>query len=255
MRLEGKTAFVTGADSGIGRATAITFAREGADVAIHWYEDERGAEQTAHAIGRHGRRVEIFTGDFTDPSVAEGMIDEVVAKFGRLDILVNNAGMGEGAETSLEATTASFQRTVNVDLVVPFILARDAAKHMIANGGGSIVNITSVHEEIPQPGGAAYCAAKGGLRMVTRTLALELAAQGVRVNNIGPGMIATPMTTGALRDPEGSDEAMAKIPMSRPGEQQEIANVALFLASSEASYVTGSTYFADGGLMQKVGLA
>ena len=254
MRLEGKTAFVTGADSGIGRATAITFAREGADVAIHWFGDKRGAEQTAHAVQHHGRRAELFEADFTDPAAAEGMIDQVVARLGRLDILVNNAGMGESAETSLDIGTDAFQRVMNVDLVVPFILARDAAKHMVGQESGSIVNITSVHEEIPQPGGAPYCAAKGGLRMITRCLALELGPKGVRINNIGPGMIATPMTTDSLNDPDSSADAMAKIPMSRPGEQQEIANVALFLASDEAGYVTGSTYFADGGLMQKVGL-
>lgn len=255
MRLEGKTAFVTGADSGIGRATAITFAREGADVAIHWFEDKRGAEQTAHAIERHGRRAELFEADFTDSANAEGLIDQVVARLGRLDILVNNAGMGEGAETSLDIATDAFQRVLSVDLLVPFILARDAGKHMVERESGSIVNITSVHEEIPQAGGAPYCAAKGGLRMVTRCLALELAPKGVRINNIGPGMIATPMTADSLNDAQSSKESIAKIPMSRPGEQQEIANVALFLASDEAGYVTGSTYFADGGLMQKVGLA
>ena len=255
MRLEGKTAFVTGADSGIGRSTAITFAREGADVAIHVFGDKRGAEQTAEAIRHHGRRVEVFEADFRDPAAAEGMIDQVVARLGKLDILVNNAGMGEGAETSLDIGTDAFQRVMNVDLVVPFILARDAGKHMVEAGSGSIVNITSVHEEIPSVGGAPYCAAKGGLRMITRCLALELGPKGVRINNIGPGMIATPMTTSALLDPEESEDAMAKIPMGRPGEQQEIANVALFLASDEASYVSGSTFFADGGLMQKVGLA
>jgi glucose 1-dehydrogenase len=255
MRLEGKTAFVTGADSGIGRAIALTFAREGADVAIHFHGDRRGIEQAAGAIRAHGRRAEVFEADFTDPAAAEGLIEQVAARLGRLDILVNNAGMGENAPTSMEMATDAFVRVLNVDLVAPFILARDAAKRMVEQGGGSIVNITSVHEEIPQPGGAAYCAAKGGLRMVTRTLALELAGRNVRVNNIGPGMIATPMTTSALFDPEQAAEALGKIPMGRPGEVQEIANVALFLASDEASYVTGSSFFADGGLRQKVGLA
>ena len=255
MRLEGKIAFVTGADSGIGRAIALTFAREGADVAIHAFGDHRGAEQTLHAIRAHGRRGEVFEADFTDVSAAEGLIERVAAAMGRIDVLVNNAGMGESAPTSMEATTDSFVRVINVDLVAPFVLARDAAKRMMGQGSGSIVNITSVHQEIPQPGGAAYCAAKGGLGMVTRTLALELAAHGVRVNAIGPGMIATPMTTSTINDPEESAEALAKIPMGRPGEAQEIANVALFLASDEASYVTGSSFFADGGLRQKVGLA
>jgi glucose 1-dehydrogenase len=255
MRLEGKTAFVTGADSGIGRAIALTFAREGADVAIHAFGDPRGAEQTRSAVAAHGRRAELFEADFTDPAVAEGLIPQVVARLGRLDVLVNNAGMGESKPSTLEVETDSFLRVINVDLVAPFILAREAARHMADAGGGSIINITSVHEEIPQPGGTAYCAAKGGLRMVTRTMALELAERGVRVNTIGPGMIATPMTTSELHDPAASDEALQKIPMRWAGETQEIANLALFLASDEASYVTGSSFFADGGLMQRVGLA
>lgn len=254
MRLEGKTAFVTGADSGIGRAIALTFAREGADVAISAHRDQRGAEQTVHAIEEHGRKAAVFDVDFSDPASAEDLIERVVKKMGCLDLLVNNAGTGGDAETSLEETTEAFQRVLNVDLVVPFILARQAARHMVQQGGGAIINITSVHEEIPQVGGAAYCAAKGGLGMVTKCLALELAGRKVRVNNIGPGMIATPMTTSSLHDPQQSEESLGKIPMGRPGDAQEIANVALFLASDEASYVTGSTFYADGGLRQKVGL-
>jgi glucose 1-dehydrogenase len=255
MRLEGKTAFVTGADSGIGRAIAITFAREGADVAIHYHTDRRGAEQTAGAIESHGRRAEILEADFTDPTAAEGLIARVVDRMGQLDILVNNAGRGSEASASLDITTEVFLDVVNVDLVAPFILARDAAKAMVERRSGSIVNVTSVHEDIPSPGGADYAASKGGLRMVTRTLALELAPHGVRINNLAPGMIATPMTTSTLHDPEQAAEALQKIPMGRPGEVQEMANVALFLASDEASYVTGSSFFADGGLRQKVGLA
>jgi len=253
MRLEGKTAFVTGADSGIGRAIAMTFAREGADVAIHVHEDVRGAEQTAGAIRAHGHRCELFQVDFSDPASAEGLIERVVATLGRLDILVNNAGKGSGNQSSLEIDTATFVNVLNVDLVVPFMLARDAGKHMAERGSGAIVNITSVHEEIPSPGGADYAAAKGGLRNVTRTLAKELAPKGVRINNIAPGMIATPMTVSTINDAEQSEQALKNIPMGRPGEQQEIANVALFLASDEASYVTGSSYFADGGLMQNIG--
>ena len=253
MRLEGKTAFVTGADSGIGRAIAITFAREGADVAIHVHHDRRGAEQAADIIRKHGRKTEIFQADFGDPANAEGLIEHVVAALGHLDILVNNAGKGSDASSSLEIDTATFVNVLNVDLVVPFILARDAGRHMAERRSGAIVNITSVHEEIPSPGGADYAAAKGGLRNVTRTLAKELAPQGVRVNNIAPGMIATPMTVSTINDAQQSEQVLQNIPMWRPGEQQEIANVALFLASDGASYVTGSSYFADGGLMQNIG--
>lgn len=252
MRLEGKTAFITGADSGIGRASALTFAREGADVAIHAFGDHRGAEQAIEAIREHGRRAELFEADFTDPSSAEGLVAEVVQRMGKLDILVNNAGKGEGKDSSLDVDTKSFIEVLNVDLVAPFILAREAAKHMVERGSGSIINITSVHEAIPNQGSPAYCAAKGGLGMVTRTMALELAPKGVRMNNIGPGMIKTPMTVSTLLDAETSDPAEARIPMGRAGEQQEIANLVLFLASDESSYVTGSSYFADGGLMLSI---
>jgi glucose 1-dehydrogenase len=252
MRLEGKIALVTGADSGIGRATALTFAREGADVAVHYNTDRRGAEQTAEAIREHGRKADLFQADFTDPAVAEPLVGNVVERMGGLHILVNNAGMGKGAETSLDIPTQDFIDVLNVDLVVPFVLAREAARHMVRQGSGSIINVTSVHETIPQEGGAPYCAAKGGLKMVTKTLALELAHKGVRVNNIAPGMIATPMTTSSLHDAEASEEAEAKIPMGYAGQQQDIANVALFLASDESAYVTGSSYFADGGLTLSV---
>jgi len=254
MRLEGKIAFVTGSDSGIGRAIAITFAREGADVGILMHRDKRSAEQTAAVVRHHGRRAELFEADFATTGGAEGLIEQVISRLGRIDILVNDAGTGANSETSLETGTDEFVRVLNVDLVAPFVLARDAGAHMAERGNGAIINITSVHEEIPQKGGAAYCAAKGGLRMVTKCLALELAAKGVRVNNIGPGMISTPMTQESLMDAEKATEAMGKIPMHRQGEPQEIANVALFLASDEASYVTGSSFFADGGLMQRVGL-
>jgi glucose 1-dehydrogenase len=253
VKLTGKTALVTGADSGIGRAIATTFGREGADVAVHYHEDERGAEQTADAIRSHGARAEVLRADLSDPRQAPRLFADAVARLGRIDILVNNAGKGADAESSLDTTLDAFLDVLHVDLVSPWLLVQAAAKPMVERGSGVILNITSVHEEIPSPGGVAYDAAKGGLRMVTRTLALELAPKGVRINNIAPGMIATPMTSSTLHDPEQAEQSLQRIPMGRPGEPQEIANVALLLVSDDASYVTGSTYFVDGGLMQSVG--
>ncbi len=253
MRLQGKTALITGADSGIGQAIAISFARAGADVVVHYHADEQGARSTAAQVEQHGRRVEIVQADLAEPRAAEPLFDEALRRFGRVDILVNNAGTGAPVENSLDTPLDEFIRVINIDMVSPWALCQAAAKHMVERGSGAIINITSVHEEIPSPGGAAYDAAKGGLRNITRTLALELAPKGVRINNIAPGMIATPMTADTLEDPQQAQQSVARIPMGRPGRPEEIANVALLLASDEASYVTGSSYFVDGGLMQKVG--
>jgi len=253
MKLAGKKALVTGSDSGIGRAIAVVFAREGADVMVHYGSDEAGARQTAEQVRQHGRRAEISQADLADPHAAEQLWQAAVAQLGGIDILVNNAGTGSDVETSTETPLDDFVRVLNIDLLSPWVLCRAAAEHMAQQGGGVIINVTSVHEEIPSPGGAAYDAAKAGLRSVGRTLALELAPKNVRVNNIAPGMIATPMTAETLEDPEQAEQAKQQIPMRRPGRPEEVANVALFLASDDSSYVTGSSYFVDGGLMQHIG--
>lgn len=253
MKLQGKTALVTGSDSGIGQAIAITFAREGADVVVHYGHDAEGAQRTAHEIEEHGRRAVILQADLAEPRNAQRLFEQATAQLGHIDILVNNAGTSATAETSLDVTLDEFIRVINVDMISAWALAQAAARQMVERGGGVIINVTSVHEEVPGPGGAAYDAAKGGLRNISRTLALELAPRGVRVNNIAPGMIATPMTAESIEDPEKLAESKRRIPMRRPGQPQEVANVALFLASDDASYVTGSSYFVDGGLTQNVG--
>ncbi len=253
MKLSGKTALITGADSGIGQATAITFAREGADVVVHYNTDEEGAQQTAAQVRQFGRRAEVLQADLSDPAGAQRLFEQTQSLVGRVDILVNNAGAGADAETSLDTPLEEFIRVINIDMISPWVLCQAAAKQMAERGGGVIINITSVHEEIPSPGGVAYHAAKGGLRNITRNLALELAPMGIRINNIAPGMIVTPMTADSLTEPEQAKQEVGRIPMGRPGRPQEIANVALFLGSEDASYVTGSSYFVDGGLMQKVG--
>lgn len=253
MKLQGRVAWVTGSDSGIGRAIAVAFAKEGADVLVHFHADEAGAQETARLVRESGRRAEVLQGDFSDPRQAQAFFEQALARMGALHVLVNDAGVGTMLKSSLDASLEDFTHVINVDLLSPWVLCRAAARHMLGSGGGAIINITSVHEEITLPGAASYDAAKAGLRSITRTLALELADKGIRINNIAPGMIATPMTQDRLDDPKGAEIARRRIPMGRPGRPEEVAQVALFLASDDASYVTGSSYFVDGGLMQNIG--
>ena len=253
MDLNGKIAWVTGSDSGIGKATAIAFARHGADVLVHYHQDADGARDTAAQVRAAGRRAEVLQADFSDPQGAGAFFVQALETMGGVHVLVNDAGVGSGRSHSLDTTLDEFRHILNVDLLAPWLLCQAVARHMAAHGGGAIVNITSVHEEISQPGSVAYDAAKAALRSVTRTLALELASKGVRLNNVAPGLIATPLTAKKINDPERAAHDRKQIPMHRPGEPHEVANVVLFLASDAASYVTGSSYLVDGGLLRNIG--
>jgi glucose 1-dehydrogenase len=188
-------------------------------------------------------------GDVSDAASVESLVAQIVEGFGRLDVLVNNAGI-EKSQPLLEVDEASWDRTLAVDLKGPFLCLQAAARRMKEGGGGSIVNISSVHEDFPFPSYTPYAAAKGGLRMLMRNAAVELAQFGIRVNNIAPGAIATPINAAALADPAKVKRLKEIVPLMRMGKPEEVAEVALFLASDRSSYVTGSTYYVDGGMIR-----
>jgi len=246
--LAGKVAIVTGASSGIGYAIAQLFAQHGAAVAINYIEHADDARELVHEIEAAGGQAIALEGDVSDASAVESLVATTVETFGRLDILVNNAGIEHSAPL-LGTDEENWDRTLAVDLKGPFLCLRAAAKRM-QRDGGSIVNISSIHEDFPFPGSTPYVAAKGGLRMLMRNASLELAEYGIRVNNVAPGAIATPINAATLADPAKVKELQRIVPLQRLGEPGEVAEVVLFLASDRASYVTGSTYYVDGGYVR-----
>jgi NAD(P)-dependent dehydrogenase (short-subunit alcohol dehydrogenase family) len=246
-------AVVTGSDSGIGRATAVALAEDGFDVGVTWHSDEEGARETGGEIAERGRRAETRRLDLTDLPAAADVLDELCDDLGGIDVLVNCAGAG-ASTPFVDADWDAWRAVLDVDLNGAFLCAQRAARRMISQGrGGRIVNVTSVHEHVPLRGSAAYCAAKGGLGMLTKVMALELAEHGITVNSVAPGEIATPMTGNADVDP--SQVRRPGIPMGRPGHAREIAAVVAFLASPGASYVTGASLVADGGLLLMAAIA
>ncbi|MGW5736664.1 MULTISPECIES: SDR family oxidoreductase [Streptomyces] len=243
-----RVAVVTGADSGIGRATAVRLAAAGMDVGITWHSDREGAEETAAEVGRHGRRAEIARMDLTGLPDAAKVVDELAGRLGRIDVLVNNAGTGT-ATPFVDLELDDVRRVLDVDLIGPFLCGQHAARRMIQQGdGGRIVNVTSVHEHQPRVGAAPYCAAKGGLGLLTQVMALELAEHGITANAVAPGEIATPMT--GQEDADVHRTQRPGIPLNRPGDAREIAAVIAFLAGPDASYVTGASWVADGGMVR-----
>jgi glucose 1-dehydrogenase len=254
MRLQNKVALITGASRGIGRAIAIRFAQEGASVAVNYLAGGVNAEQAAEVVQACGGRAIAVPGDVSQRADVEAMVAETVAKLGALHIAVNNAGM-EIKRPFLEVPDEEWDKVIAVDLRGPFLVSQVAARQMVKQGGGGkLINISSVHEDIPFPQYAAYGAAKGGVRMLARDLALELAPYKINVNNIAPGAIATPINQAVLDDPQAKRNAVSEIPWGRFGRPEEVAAVALFLASEDSDYVTGSTYYVDGGLTQQVTL-
>jgi len=247
--LTGKIAIVTGSDSGIGQAIAIEFAKTGADVAVTWHSDRQGAEETARQVREAGQRALVHQLDVMDEGQVEALFDATETKLGVPDILVNNAGTGGDADVA-GMSTETWDRVIRTDLYGPFFGCRAFVQRRkrAEAGGGKIINVTSVHEAIPSPGGAAYGASKGGLLTFTRSLSLELAPQRINVNAIAPGLIRTPMTAERTEDPEAMKEELPRIPWNRPGEPWEVARLAVYLASPDADYVTGQSFTIDGGL-------
>ncbi|GAA2944271.1 SDR family oxidoreductase [Streptomyces enissocaesilis] len=241
-------AVVTGADSGIGRATAVRLAAQGMDVGITFHNDREGAEATAEEVRGHGRRAAVAAMDLTRLPEAADVVDQLAQDLGRIDVLVNNAGIGT-ATPFLELDLATVRQVVDVDMIGPFLCSQRAARRMIRQGGGGrIVNVTSVHETQPRVGAAPYCAAKGGLGLLTQVMALELAEYGITVNAVAPGEIATPMT--GQEDQDVRTEVRRGIPLGRPGDAREVASVIAFLAGPDASYVTGASWPVDGGMLR-----
>jgi NAD(P)-dependent dehydrogenase (short-subunit alcohol dehydrogenase family) len=242
-----KSAIITGSDSGIGKATAVRLAKDGFDIGVTWHSDRDGAEDAAREVQSQGRRAVVAQLDVTDFANAADTVERLARELGRLEVFVNNAGGGE-SHPFLDFPLEDFQQVIHLNLTGAFVCAQRAARIMVDGGeGGRIINVTSVHEHVPLRDAAAYCAAKGGLGLLTKVMALELGERGITVNAVAPGEIATPMTGAHDEDP-GNEERPA-LPADRPGNAHEIAEAIAFLARPDARYTTGSSIVVDGGLM------
>jgi glucose 1-dehydrogenase len=261
MRLKDKVALITGATSGIGKGIAQRFAAEGAHVAVNYRPRGHNAQDAEAEVAAFPTPGIAVAGDVSKREDVERMVAEVVEKFGRLDIVVNNAGV-EIKRPFLEVSDEEWNTVINVNLFGSYLVSQAGARQIVKQDqnlggqkrGGKLIFISSVHEDIPFPEYTAYCASKGGVRMMMRNLAIELAPHRINVNNIAPGAIATPINQAVLDDPEASKNAVSEIPWGRFGTPDEVASVAVFLAGDDSEYVTGSTYYVDGGLTQQVTL-
>ncbi len=260
MRLGGKVALVTGSSQGIGQAIAIRLAKEGAKVVINYRSHPEGAEATVKLVQEAGgvcHQLEGYCNDERGYSIGAdlGMVEDVqrlvaesIEHFGQLDILVNNAGIEKHAPF-WEVTEKDFDAVLNVNLKGVFFATQAMVQHLMqTKRPGKVINISSVHEDLPFPNFAAYCASKGGLKMLTRDLSVELAPHGITINNVAPGAIETPINTKLLNDPEKLGALLNNIPLGRLGQPDDVSGLVAFLASDDANYVTGTTFFVDGGL-------
>jgi len=241
---------VTGGNSGIGQAIVLALAAQGATVVIDWVVGEQATEALEDQVRALGDKVLGVQADVSKVADLERLIAASVTAFGRVDVMVNNAGV-ETRTSVLDTTEAQYDHVLDINLKSAFFGTQLAARQMIAQGGGGrIINVTSVHEDWPMPGNTAYCLSKGGMRMLTRTAGVELAAHGILVVGVGPGAVATPINAATISDPAALAKLNAAIPLGRMAQPEEIGSVVAFLASDAASYVAATTIFADGGLMQ-----
>lgn len=258
MKLSGKVAVVTGSSQGIGQAIALRLAEEGANVAINYRSNPEGAQETVAKVEASGGQCYTalcpssqgfaVRGDIGMVEEARMAIAQTIEHFGRLDILVNNAGIERHAPF-WEVTEKDYDAVININLKGAFFATQELVRHLMATKRtGKIINISSVHEELPFPNFTAYCVSKGGMKMLARNLAVELAPFGITINNVAPGAIETPINTKLLNNPEKLGALLANIPLGRLGQPADVAALVAFLASSDADYITGSTFFVDGGL-------
>jgi NAD(P)-dependent dehydrogenase (short-subunit alcohol dehydrogenase family) len=239
-------AVITGGNSGIGRAAAVALAERGFDVGIVWYSEEERAREAVAECEAHGVRAEARQADLEQVPGADTVIDELAEALGGIDALVNNAGAGH-TTPFLELELERFRRVLDLDLVAPFLCAQRAARRMVEQGrGGRIVNVTSVHEHVPLPDGAAYVTAKHALGGLTKQMAFELGEHGILVNSVAPGEIVIKMTGQEDEDPRGNERP---VPVGRPGDAREVGALIAFLASPDNGYVTGQSYVVDGGML------
>jgi glucose 1-dehydrogenase len=248
MLLEGQKAIITGSSSGIGRACAIRFSQEGADVCINYFS-EHEAEDANEVVGQvegHGRKAMAVQADVGDEEDVKRMVAAAHEAFGGLSILVNNAGI-ENQVPTMEMPLKDWERVLRTNLTGVFLCMREAGA-LMKDKGGAIINMSSVHQFIPWPGFAHYCASKGGMKLLTETAAREWAPHKIRVLNVAPGAIATPINNFVLDDPEAKHAVEEEIPLGRFGQPEKIAAAVAWAASDEASYVTGSTLVVDGGM-------
>lgn len=248
--LQGKVAIVTGGNTGIGQAVVVALAAQGAKVVIDYVSNEAATEALEQKLAALGETAVAVEADVSKLDDLKRMVDTAVSTFGRLDIMVNNAGV-ETRTSILDTTEDQYEKVLAIDLKSAFFGTQLAAKQMIAQGGGGrIINMTSVHEDWPMPGNTPYCLAKGGMRMLTRTAGLELAPHNICVVGVGPGAVDTPINAQTVADPKALALLNASIPLGRLAEPEEIASVVAFLAGPGAGYITATTIFADGGIMQ-----